>query len=314
MNDNHLNEFQKDTNIVSAVGIFGNLALTIFKALAGIVGHSSAMVSDAVHSASDVLSTIIAMIGVKLSGKKDDDSHPYGHERFECVAAIILSVILVLTGLSIGVEALESILGGDYSNLTVPGILPLIAAVVSIVTKEAMYRYTRHYADKHDSSALRASAWDHRSDAFSSIGALIGIAGARLGFPVLDPVASLVICGFIIKAAYEIFREAVDKMVDRACSEEEQDAFARCIMKQDGVLGIDVLMTREFGNRIYVDTDICVEGSITLAEGHEIAERVHDAIEREFPKVKHIMVHVNPVAPEDMEAATAAAKAAKDAL
>ena len=162
-----------------------------------------------------------------------------------------------------------------------------------------MYRYTRHYADKHDSAALRASAWDHRSDAFSSIGALIGIAGARLGFPVLDSVASLVICAFIIKAAYEIFREAVDKMVDRACDAETEKRLRDCVSAEPEVLGIDRLQTREFGNRIYVDLEICLDGQLSLVEAHSVAERVHDRIEQEFPTVKHIMVHVNPYVKND---------------
>ena len=290
-----IGSFERDASVVSAVGIIGNLILTLFKAVAGIVAHSSAMVSDAIHSASDVVSSIIAIVGIRLSTRPSDKSHPYGHERFESVAAIILAVILALTGISIGIGAAESIIGGHYEELEIPGVLALIAAVVSIVCKEAMYWYTKHYADKHDSSALRASAWDHRSDAFSSVGALIGIAGARLGVRVLDPIASVIICLFIIKAAYSIFNEAIQKMVDHACSEEVQEQIRACILGQPGVEQIDYLSTREFGNRIYVDLEIAVDGSITLAEGHAIAEQVHDAVEADFPKIKHIMVHVNPV-------------------
>ena len=294
-------QFDHDASIVSAVGIIGNLVLTLFKALAGIVGHSGAMLSDAVHSASDVLSSIIAIIGIRFSTRASDQSHPYGHERFECVAAIILAVILASTGVQIGIGAGKHILGGSYETLETPGVLALIAAVVSIVVKEAMYWYTKHYADKHDSSALRASAWDHRSDAFSSVGALIGIAGARMGVRVLDPVASLVICVFIIKAAYSIFMDAIEKMVDHACSEEVERQLRACVSAQEGVMTIDLLATREFGNRIYVDLEIGADGALSLVQGHEIAERVHDAVEQAFPKVKHIMVHVNPVLPDGRE-------------
>ena len=212
--------FEKEAAVVSAVGVVGNLILTLFKAVAGIVGHSGAMVSDAIHSASDVFSSIIAIVGIRLSTRPSDQTHPYGHERFESVAAILLAVILAATGLSIGTGAMKSILGGNYEDLEIPGLVALIAAIVSIVSKEAMYRYTRHYAEKYDSSALRASAWDHRSDAFSSVGALAGIAGARMGLRVLDPIASLVICVFILKAALGIFNEATQKMVDHACSRE----------------------------------------------------------------------------------------------
>lgn len=288
-------EFKKDASIVSAVGIIGNLILTVFKAVAGIVGHSSAMISDAVHSASDVLSTIIAIIGIRISVHPSDESHPYGHERFEPVAAIILAVILAGTGVSIGAEVGEKIISGSYASSEAPALIALIAAVVSIVSKEAMYRYTKHYADKHDSSALKASAWDHRSDAFSSIGALVGIAGARFGIKVLDPIASFIICLFILKAAYDIFMEAVQKMVDHACPEEVQEQIRECVISHEGVRSIDVLNTREFGNRIYVDLEIGADGKLSLEESHDIAERVHDSVERAFPKVKHITVHVNPV-------------------
>ena len=186
-------EFEKIASKVSLVSIIGNLILSVFKLLAGILAHSGAMVSDAVHSASDVFSSIIVIIGVKFSSKDSDREHPYGHERFECVAAIILSVVLFITGLAIGVGTIRDIIGGHYESLAIPGMLALVAAIVSIIAKEAMYRYTKIYAKRIDSSALMADAWHHRSDALSSIGALIGIAGARIGYPVLDPIARIVI-------------------------------------------------------------------------------------------------------------------------
>ena len=289
-------DFESVATRVSLVSIIGNVILSLIKLMAGILAHSGAMVSDAVHSASDVFSSIIVIIGVKVSAKESDEHHPYGHERFECVAAIVLSVILLITGLFIGLDALENILAGDYEHLAVPGIPALLAAVLSIVSKEAMFWYTKRYADCYDSGALRADAWHHRSDAFSSVGTLIGIAGARLGFPVLDPVASLVICLFIGKAAYDIFKDAIDKMVDHACDGETEKALRQCAGAQEGVLGVDLLNTRVFGNKIYVDVEICADGRISLSEAHDIAQQVHDAIEQEFPKVKHIMVHVNPCA------------------
>ena len=278
---------------VSLVSIGGNALLSVFKLLAGILAHSGAMVSDAVHSASDVLSSVIVIVGVRLSAREADREHPYGHERFECVAAIVLAVILLVTGLFIGRGAVESIVSHEAAS-AVPGVLALAAALVSIVCKEAMFWYTRHYARKVDSGALMAEAWHHRSDALSSVGALVGIAGARLGFPVLDPVASLVICVFIGKAAWDIFRDAVDRMVDHACSEELETDIRNCAAGQKDVHGVDRIQTRVFGSRVYVDIEIRADGSLSLTEGHAIAERVHDAIEETFPKVKHIMVHVNP--------------------
>ena len=293
-NNTNENYFQKVANRVSMITIIGNIALSVIKLLAGIIAHSNAMISDAVHSASDVFSTIVVIIGIKLASKKSDKEHPYGHERLECVAAIVLAIVLFITGLGIGMEALKNIVSGDYENLMVPGILALIAAILSIVAKEGMYWYTRYYAKKIDSSALMADAWHHRSDAFSSIGALIGIGGARLGFPIMDSIASLVIFVFIVKAAFDIFKDAMDKMVDHSCDEAMENQLRDCIMRNDNVLGIDILQTRIFGNKIYVDVEIQADGSLTLQEGHKIAEAVHDDIERTFPKVKHIMVHVNP--------------------
>lgn len=287
-------DFQKVANKVSGVSIIGNVLLSVVKLLAGIIAHSNAMISDAIHSASDVFSTVVVIIGIKLAARESDKEHPYGHERLECVAAIVLAMILFLTGLGIGAEAFKNIVSGNYSNLQVPGIMALFAAIVSIVSKEGMYWYTRYYAKKIDSSALMADAWHHRSDAFSSIGALIGIAGARLGFPVMDSVASLVIFVFIVKAALDIFKDAMDKMVDHSCDEETEKQLYDCVMKNEDVMGIDLLQTRMFGNKIYVDVEIQADGSYTLQEAHEIAEAVHDEIEQNFPKVKHIMVHVNP--------------------
>ena len=215
-------DFQKTANRVSIVTIIGNLFLSVLKLLAGILSHSSAMISDAVHSASDVFSTVIVMIGIRLASKESDKEHPYGHERLECVAALILSMVLFLTGLGIGIEALKNVLPGAHRTLQIPGRFALAAAIVSIISKEAMYWYTVIHARKIDSGALMADAWHHRSDAFSSVGALIGIAGARLGFPVMDSIASLVIFGFILKASYDIFKDAVDKMVDHSCDEETE--------------------------------------------------------------------------------------------
>ncbi len=288
-------EFQNIANKVVMITIIGNVILSAFKLGAGIWAHSGAMISDAIHSASDVFSTIVVMIGIRFSAKAPDKEHPYGHERMECVAAIILAMVLFITGLGIGIDALRTILGGTYSELQVPGMLALFAAIISIVSKEAMFWYTRFHAKRIDSGALMADAWHHRSDALSSVGALIGIGGAMLGFPVMDAVASLVIFVFIVKAAYDIFKDAMDKMVDHSCDEKTEKQIYDCVMKNEEVRGIDMLHTRIFGNKIYVDVEILVDGSYTLKKAHEIAEEVHDDIEQSFPKVKHVMVHVNAV-------------------
>lgn len=277
---------------VSTVTIVINLTLAGFKFLAGFLAHSGAMISDAVHSASDVLATLIVILGVKLAGRDADRSHPYGHERLECVAALILAVILGATGLGIGWSGIRKITGGG--ELAVPGLLALIAAVVSIVVKEAMFWYTWLAAKKINSSALKAEAWHHRSDALSSVGSFAGILGARLGFPALDPVASVAICLFILKAAWDILSDALGKMTDHACPPAMEQEMAEAILAQPGVLGLDTLNTRLFGDRVYVDVEIQADGDLPLKVTHATAQAVHDTLERQFPQVKHCMVHVNP--------------------
>lgn len=294
-----MEQHQKIAMRVSAISIVINLILSLLKFIAGVVAKSGAMISDAVHSASDVFSTFIVMIGVKVSDKQSDNEHQYGHDRMECVAAIVLAVILAITGIGIGVAGIEKITGGNYGELEIPGRLALIAAIVSIVVKEWMYWFTRAAAKKINSGALMADAWHHRSDALSSVGSFIGIFGARMGYPILDPIASVVICVFIEKAAYDVFRDAIDKMVDKACDEKTIEEMKQVVMEQKGVIHIDEIRTRLFGAKVYVDVEISADGEIPLKKSHQIAENVHTAIEEHFPTVKHCMVHVNPLEEEE---------------
>lgn len=285
----------------SFISVVGNILLSLFKLIAGLVAHSEAMVSDAVHSASDVFSTFVVLIGIKMAGKQPDKDHPYGHERMECVAALLLAMLLGAVGIGIGYNGLQTVFTQEASNLEEPGLLALIAAVVSIAVKEGMYWYTRAIAKKVHSGALMADAWHHRSDALSSVGSFAGILGARLGLPILDPIAAMIICVFIIKAAADIFMDAVGKMTDKACDENYEKELRTCILGQEGVMGIDSLRTRLFGDRVYMDVEICAAGELTLYEAHTVAERVHDEIEKSFPDIKHCMVHVNPAQKEEEE-------------
>ena len=287
-------DMEKTAVKTSVVTIIANAALTVFKLLAGIFGNSYALISDAVHSASDVFSTAIVIIGVKISAKKADRKHPFGHERFECVAAILLAVVLFATGAGIGYTGVNNIITGEYKNFAVPGIIALVAAAVSIVVKEAMFWYTMVAAKKVNSSALKADAWHHRSDSLSSIGSLVGVIGGMCGVPVLDSVACIVICLFIFKAAIQIFIDAVKKMTDEACDEETENKIKDYILGCEGVIRIDSLLTRVFGNRIYVIAEIACKRDLPLYEAHNIAESVHEGIEQNFPLVKHVTVHVNP--------------------
>lgn len=286
----------KDLTIrVSRISILINLILTAGKLLAGIFGHSSAMVADAVHSASDVLGSAVVIAGAVVSEKEADDKHPYGHERLECIASFIISVLLAGTGVGIGWNAWERIMEGNQGIPAVPGRMALIAAVVSVAVKEALFWYTKFVADKLNSVSLQAEAWHHRSDAFSSVGSFMGIFGARLGFPVLDPVAGVVICLFIFKVAWDVLKETFEKLIDTACDNETRRKII-CVAEQtEGVLCVDDLKTRLFGSKVYVDIEIAVDENMKVADAHEIAENVHNSIEQEILNVKHCMVHVNPM-------------------
>ncbi|MCL2095864.1 MAG: cation diffusion facilitator family transporter [Oscillospiraceae bacterium] len=282
--------------------IYCNILLSVFKLIAGIIGNSAAMLADSIHSFSDLFTTFIVMAGVKLANKKTDKNHPYGHERFECVAAVILSVILAFTGIGIGWAGIRKIFEGNYGEIAAPGIIALVAAVITIIVKAALYQYKRRAAKKINSGALMADAWHHLSDSLSSVGSFLGILGARLGFPVLDPLAAVVICLFILKVALDIFRDSVGKMTDKACGEETEEEMRKIILSNPDVSGIDLLKTRLFGDKIYVDVEISTNGSETLHKAHETAHIVHDAIEAAFPEVKHCSVHINPTekSPEDL--------------
>ena len=298
------NEKQKSNEQIaikaSLITIAWDIFLTIFKMIVGILGGFVAVVADAVHSLADMLTTIIVMIGVKLANKKADKDHPYGHERFECVAAIILSFILFVTGAGIGWSGIQEITTTHYGEHSMTfGFLALMASVATIIIKEAMYWYKRAAAKKINSSALMADAWHHRIDALTSIGSFIGVLGVILGFDIFDPIAAIVISLFIMKTSIDIFRETIGKMTDRACDEETENQMREVILKQEEVCEIDMLKTRLFGDRIYVDVEIAVDSNLILHEAHKIAHSVHDSIESEFEKVKHCSVYVNPTEKPD---------------
>lgn len=277
---------------VSVISIILNCLLTLIKFISGVISKSSAMISDSVHSLSDVLSTFVVIIGVKISNKKADSDHPYGHERIECVSAIILSGMLFIIGALIGINGIKNVT--NSSNLVIPGVLALIASIISIISKEAMYQYTIRVSKKINSAALKADAWHHRSDALSSIGSFIGILGSRLGFKIFDPLASVIISLCIIKVSIDIFKDAIDKMVDKSCDKEVIDKVISVIEKNESVKNIDDIKTRQFGNKAYVDVEISVDENLLLKDAHKVAEEIHDSVENEINIVKHCMVHVNP--------------------
>ena len=275
-----------------SISIILNCLLTLIKFISGVISKSSAMISDSVHSLSDVLSTFVVIIGVKIANKKADSDHPYGHERIECVSAIILSGMLFIIGALIGINGIKNVT--NSSNLVMPGVLALIASIISIISKEAMYQYTIRVSKKINSAALKADAWHHRSDALSSIGSFIGILGSRLGFKIFDPLASVIISLCIIKVSIDIFKDAIDKMVDKSCDKEVIDKVISVIEKNESVKNIDDIKTRQFGNKAYVDVEISVDENLLLKDAHKVAEEIHNSVENEINIVKHCMVHVNP--------------------
>lgn len=289
------NKIKDEAMHVSIVTIIVNIVLSLFKVLAGIIANSAAMISDAVHSISDVISTIIVIIGVREANKTSDKKHPYGHERIETVASMLLAVALFFTGVLIGIDAIKSIISKSYLNTEPIGALALVAAISSILTKEWMFHYTKHTAKKLNSTALMADAWHHRSDALSSVGALIGISLAMAGYPVFDPIASIIICILIVKVAIDIFKESTERMIDTAADAKTEAEITNIITEIDGVMGINTLTTRLFGSKIYVDVEIFADGNLPLSKAHEIAQNVHDTLEEKIPQIKHCMVHVDPI-------------------
>ncbi len=279
---------------VSAISVIVNALLAAFKLLFGLLAHSEALVSDAANSASDVFFTLIVMGGVILSSRASDHDHTYGHERIESVASILLAVILFTVGVGIGYRGISKVISSARGAQNVPGIAALFAAAVSAAVKLIMFRYTYAAAKKTNSSALLADAYNHRSDVLASAGGFIGILGARLGVPVMDPLAAVVICLFIIRAAFSVFKDAMNKLVDKSCDSKTLQKMEEVILSTPGVIGVDEIKTRLFGPRIYVDIEIVCDGSLSLHASHEIAEAVHRRIEKAFADVKHCMVHVNP--------------------
>ena len=205
-----------------------------------------------------------------------------------------LGLVLMATGLGVGRVGVDNIIANNYETLAIPKLIALAASVVSILGKEAMFWYTRYYAKLINSSAFMADAWHHRSDAISSIGSFIGIAGAMLGFPVMDSVASVVICLFILKVAYDILRDALMKMLDTSCGEAYENQLTHYIAEKEDVRSVDLLHSRMFGNKVFIDLEISVDGDKSLRDAHAVAELVHEDVELNFPEIKHIMIHVNP--------------------
>lgn len=282
---------------VSMVTIWANIFLSIIKIVIGFFGKSNAMIADGIHSFTDVVSTIGVLVGLKLSSKEADKEHPYGHDRIESISSLLLSIMLFIVAIGIGMSGFKNIISG---NVSIPRSFAILGAVISIITKERMFYYTLKYSKLIESPSLKADAWHHRSDSLSSIGALIGIAGSLLGFPILDSAVALVICFIILKVSFNIFMQSITQMIDQSASDDIVKEIHDTINSVDGVKNIDNLKTRLYANRIYVDVEIAVDGNLTVTQGHDIAHTIHDLIEQN-KSIKHCMVHVNPYSSENIK-------------
>ena len=289
---------QKEIYKTTLLGSLANFLLVIFKFFAGIVGHSAAMIADAIHSLSDFITDIIVIVFVRISGKPQDKSHNYGHGKYETLATAIIGVILFLAGIGIFVDATKSIISFyNGKQLEAPGILALIAAFISIILKEILYRYTVRKGKKLSSKALIANAWHHRSDALSSIGTLIGIGGAIFlggSWRVLDPIAALIVTIFIIRVSILIIRPCIDELLEKSLPQESENKILSIIQSFPDVSSPHHLRTRHIGNNIAIEIHIRMDGAMTLKEAHDITKKMERSLKDEFGKDTHIGIHMEP--------------------
>ena len=284
---------------VTLVGGIVNVLLLLFKFVAGIVGHSAAMVADAVHSLSDFVTDVIVLVFVHISGKPQDKSHDYGHGKYETLAMTLIGVALLIVAIGIiysGVVKISAWLGGE--QLKAPGTVALWAALLSVLLKEAVYQYSMVKARQLNSQVLAANAWHHRSDALSSIGTAIGIGGAIfLGqrWAVLDPIASLVVGAFIVKVAVDLLRDGIGDLMEHSLPDEIEEEMLRMVGELPGVVNPHDLRTRRIGNHFAIELHILMDGDITLREAHNKASEVENLLRSRYGQDTHIAIHVEPL-------------------
>ena len=281
-----------EANKVTLKAIGWNIFLAFIKIIAGILGKSSVMIADGLHSASDIITSMGVLIGNYISSKPFDKEHNYGHEKAETLVSFLLSIILVGVALSIGYEASKSLF--NIEGIAIPTLLPLVVSIISILIKEYQYRITIRIAKKINSPALKADAWHHRSDALSSIAAFVGIGGAMLGFKILEPLASIVVALFACKVGYDILKNAVNELMDVSIDETYENEIKKIAQLTEGVMNLGSLRTRKHGASAYVDLVICVDGKLTVTSGHDIATNLEKKIQNDINIVKGITVHVEP--------------------
>ena len=282
--------FQKAKQ-VSIVSIVGNLALTVIKLIVGFLSGSAALVADAFHSASDLVGTVILLKGMQIAHLPPDRDHPFGHHRAETITSEILALILILTAAGIGYDGINKLM---KPGLIPPESIALVAAILSIVAKEAMYRYSHKIGTEINSDAILADAWHHRSDAFSSIAAFAGILGARIGFPQLDPIAALIVAFLILKAGISIYRRAVMTLMETAPSKEVLKQLLDAVEHEQGVKNVEDLRVRRYGSKMLIDLKISVLPHLTVEEGHSVAARAKERVMAVDESIQDVLIHVNP--------------------
>lgn len=288
----------KQASLAAWLGMVGNLVLTIVKGISGYIANSQALIADAVNSASDIVGSIAVYIGLKAAKRPPDEDHPYGHGKAENIAAIIVSVILLLAGLQIGKSALKSLF--RPMDLVAPDTLAIYALIFSIVIKEILYQYNIRVGKKLKSDALIVNAYDHRSDVYSSFAALVGIIASIIGehFNITflkygDPLASLVVAIFIIRLAWKLGFTSIHNTMDHVLHKEDTIAFLEMVEKVPGVKKVDELLAREHGYYVIIDIKVAVDRNISVKEGHDIAVNVKKTL-MTHPDVHDVFVHINP--------------------
>lgn len=281
----------KEGKKISYITILGNIFLAVLKIIVGTLTGSSALIADGFHSVSDVASTLAVLIAIYVSSKPPDQEHQYGHGQAESIAAKILGILLLLTGLTLGYNIFRQIVN---QNFNIPGIYGLWAAIASIIIKEVMFRYTYKVGKATDNQALIADAWHHRSDAISSVAAAAGILGANMGYPILDPIAGAIVAILIIRVGWNIIVDAIDTLMVKAPSEEESRELEKFVKQIDGVKGIQQLRAHYNGVDLYVDLRIIVDSQLTVEQGHDISVKVRTSLMDEFEKIREVIVHIHP--------------------
>lgn len=300
-----LQERGKRIKRVTLWGCFVNVILFAFKLVAGIIGASAAMIADAIHSLSDFLTDIIVLVFVKLSNKPQDETHDYGHGKFETLATAIIGLILIVAGIMIGYNAITKIV--NYSRgvpIASPGIIALIAALVSILMKEWAYRFTVRCGKEERSHVVLANAWHHRTDAFSSAGTALGIGGAIfLGtkWAVLDPIAAGIVSLFIIRTAYYLIDQALGELLERSLPQQVEDEIVQIAENEQAVSQIHHLRTRRIGNHFAMEMHVRMDGNLTLTEAHAHTSNIENRLKKRFGDMTHVIIHAEPLKEESTE-------------